>query len=253
MITGDSLGADRMDYLLRDAYHAGVAYGRYDHHRLIQCLAILPRRDKDSDEPALGLHWNGVEASEGLMLARHFMFKQVYFHSVRRACDLHLKEFLRLWRRDGKLPVSVRGHLALTDTEVLTGIRRASKNAKDKAHLPAWRIDCRKHFKLLYTASPSDIEGGVLAPGKTIADAAAEQFGADKIVRDLVPAKISAPDFPVLAHDGQIRSSLQVSDVLKRMPVLAVDSVYCDAVVHDEASKWRDTIKNKLLNLEAPA
>lgn len=252
MITGDSLGADRMDYLLRDAYHAGVAYGKYDHHRLIQCLAILPRRDKDSDEPALGLHWNGVEASEGLMIARHFMFKQVYYHAVRRAYDLHLKEFLRLWRRDGKLPVSVRGHLALTDTEVLTAIRRASKNAKDKAHLPAWRIDCRKHFKLLYAASPSDIEGGVLTPGKAIAEAAAEQFGADKIVHDLVPPKISAPDFPVLAHDGQIRSSLQVSDVLKKMPVLAVDSVYCDAVVHDEGSKWRDANKNKLLNLEAP-
>ena len=27
IITGDVLGADRMDYLLRDAHHAGVAYG----------------------------------------------------------------------------------------------------------------------------------------------------------------------------------------------------------------------------------
>jgi hypothetical protein len=85
-----------------------------------------------------------------------------------------------------------------------------------------------------------------------MAEAAAEQFGANKIVHDLVPAKISAPDFPVMAHDGQIRSSLQVSDVLKKMPVLAVDSVYCDAVVHDEAAKWRDANKNTLLNLEAP-
>src|SRR5207253_1417292 len=35
IIIGDAFGADRMDYLLRDAYHAGVAYGTYDHHRLI--------------------------------------------------------------------------------------------------------------------------------------------------------------------------------------------------------------------------
>jgi HD superfamily phosphohydrolase len=129
IITGDSFGADRMDYLLRDAYHAGVAYGKFDHHRLIQCLVILPRKDKQSDEPALGLHGNGLEASEGLMIARHFMFKQVYFHPVRRAYDLHLKEFLRLWLKSGKLPITCKGHLALSDAEVLAAIRRAAKNA----------------------------------------------------------------------------------------------------------------------------
>jgi HD superfamily phosphohydrolase len=28
IIVGDAFGADRMDYLLRDSYHAGVAYGK---------------------------------------------------------------------------------------------------------------------------------------------------------------------------------------------------------------------------------
>ncbi len=31
IITGDVFGADRMDYLLRDSLHTGVAYGRFDH------------------------------------------------------------------------------------------------------------------------------------------------------------------------------------------------------------------------------
>ena len=35
IITGDVFGADRMDYLLRDSYHTGVAYGKFDHYRLI--------------------------------------------------------------------------------------------------------------------------------------------------------------------------------------------------------------------------
>ncbi len=105
IITGDLFGADRMDYLLRDSHHAGVAYGHFDHFRLVQCLAILPREDKELDEPALGLLSGGVEASEGLMLARHFMFKQVYFHAVRRAYDIHLKEFLKgvSSQRDGRI------------------------------------------------------------------------------------------------------------------------------------------------------
>jgi hypothetical protein len=34
IITGDALGVDRIDYRLRDSHHAGVAYGKFDHHRL---------------------------------------------------------------------------------------------------------------------------------------------------------------------------------------------------------------------------
>ncbi len=32
-IVGNAFGVDRMDYLLRDSHHAGVAYGRFDHYR----------------------------------------------------------------------------------------------------------------------------------------------------------------------------------------------------------------------------
>src|SRR5208337_4343887 len=35
IIVGDAFGVDRMDYLLRDSHHSGVAYGRFDHFRLI--------------------------------------------------------------------------------------------------------------------------------------------------------------------------------------------------------------------------
>jgi len=84
IIVGDALGADRMDYLLRDSYHAGVSYGTFDHHRLINTLRILPTKYEESDEPALGLEAGGLESSEGLMIARHFMYKQVYLHHIRR-------------------------------------------------------------------------------------------------------------------------------------------------------------------------
>ena len=38
IIVGDAFGVDRMDYLLRDSYHAGVAYGKFDHFRLIDTI-----------------------------------------------------------------------------------------------------------------------------------------------------------------------------------------------------------------------
>jgi hypothetical protein len=242
-----------MDYLLRDSYHAGVAYGQFDHFRLIQCLSILPREDKDSDEPALGLSYGGVEASEGLMLARHFMFKQVYFHPVRRAYDLHLKEFLKEWLPGGRFPTTCPEHLALSDAEVLSAIRFASQGSRRKAYKPAKRIDARDHFKLLYSALPDDRSGGILIPGEVIAEAASIEFGSEKISHDRVKPKMSVPDFPVHTHDGTIQSSLRVSEILARLPVLEVDSVYCDGTIKSEAEKWRDANKAKLLNLQVEA
>ena len=65
IIVGDAFGADRMDYLLRDSYHAGVAYGRFDHYRLIDTLRILsppPRDNKATGTNSQGqrAHWAGV-------------------------------------------------------------------------------------------------------------------------------------------------------------------------------------------------
>ncbi len=83
IIVGDAFGVDRIDYLLRDSHHAGVAYGKFDHFRLIDTLRILPRSSGDQDgslEPLLGIEEGGIHSAEALLLARYFMYSQVYFH-----------------------------------------------------------------------------------------------------------------------------------------------------------------------------
>jgi HD superfamily phosphohydrolase len=95
IITGNSFGVDRMDYLLRDSHHAGVAYGKFDHYRLIDTIRILPKEEDGSMEPVLGIEEGGLHSAEALLLARYFMFTQLYFHSVRRIYDIHLKDFLK--------------------------------------------------------------------------------------------------------------------------------------------------------------
>src|SRR5207249_3914087 len=82
------------DYLLRDSLHTGVAYGRFDHHRLIQTMRILPPAPdlagaeeaptgEEAARSTLGVVRGGLESAEGLLVARYFMFSQVYFHWTR--------------------------------------------------------------------------------------------------------------------------------------------------------------------------
>jgi hypothetical protein len=107
IVTGDPFGVDRMDYLLRDSLHAGVAYGRFDHHRLIDSLRIL--WDDDQQKAVIGIEAGGLHAAEGLQLARYFMFEQLYFHRVRRALDVHLKAYLRTFFTWWHLPIGRQG------------------------------------------------------------------------------------------------------------------------------------------------
>ena len=43
LVSGPNLDADRMDYLLRDAYFTGVANGRYDTDQLVASLRVIDR------------------------------------------------------------------------------------------------------------------------------------------------------------------------------------------------------------------
>jgi len=249
IIIGDAFGADRMDYLLRDSFHAGIEYGTFDYNRLINSLRVLPTEYQGSDEPSLGLESGGLESSEGLMIARHFMYKQVYFHRIRRVYDIHLKDFLKSWLPKGSFSINLKSHLKTSDAEIISAIRKDCSTKHSPRNELARRIQCREHFRRFYASSPGDKEGGKLIPGKEIAKAAIKKFGKDAIRYDQYPARISAPDFPVRGYDGKVESSLKISQVLQRMPGIEVDTVYCEKSVQDDALKWRDKNKSAILGL----
>jgi len=87
------LDADRMDYLLRDSHHTGVAYGKFDLSRLVSTVCAVPGMKGSSSR--LGIKEKGWHAAEALVLARYFMFTQVYFHKTRVAYDIHLQGALK--------------------------------------------------------------------------------------------------------------------------------------------------------------
>ncbi len=74
-LTSGGLDVDRMDYLLRDALHTGVAYGTIDIHRLVNTLVV-------DGEGNLAILEKGLEALENFYTARLHMYRAVYYHKT---------------------------------------------------------------------------------------------------------------------------------------------------------------------------
>lgn len=119
LVSGPNLDADRMDYLLRDAYFTGVAGGAYDAEQLIASLRVL----EIDGRPQLGVDGRGVVALESFVLARYMMFATVYFHHTTRAFERVLNDVLeRLWP-DPRALDDVRVFLNWDDFRVIDDLR----------------------------------------------------------------------------------------------------------------------------------
>jgi len=246
IIVGDSFGVDRMDYLLRDSHHSGVAYGRFDHYRLIDTMRILPKEYEESAEPALGVQVGGIHTAEALLLARYFMYTQLYFHPVRRAYDIHLRDFLRGWLPGGTFPLDLPSYLAITDNEVMSAVLAAAADPAKPGHIHAKRIVCRGHYQKLYERNPHDQERNPDAP-QLVYEAVRDRYGDDVVRLDSYRERDRASDFPVLEDDDRIASSWAISSVLKEVPLLAVDYILIERSRRDEAAAWLDMRRDDII------
>ncbi|MHC1756220.1 MAG: HD domain-containing protein [Methanosarcina sp.] len=251
IIVGDALGVDRMDYLLRDSHHTGVAYGKFDHYRLIDTMRILPKeyyKNGGSIEPALGIEAGGLHSAEAMILARYFMYTQLYFHPIRRIYDIHLKDFLKTWLQTGNFPIDVKTHLQKTDNEVFVGLFEAARDQSHPGHEHAKRIVNRDHFRLLYERNLEDISTNLDAP-KAIFEEASKQFGGENVRCDTYKQKGGVSDFPVYNNDGRIVSALSVSGVLAILPIIAVDFIYINPECRFAAEAWLKDNQERIIRL----
>lgn len=144
ILTGDFFGADRIDYLLRDARSTGVAYGLFDYHQLIETLRILPSVERGTDELQLGIDENGLEACEALLLARHFMHRRVYHYSSVKAYNFHLRRYM-LEMYSPQSFKTVDDFINLSDPDVICALNRAARDPKLKGHEDAKCVVFRQH------------------------------------------------------------------------------------------------------------
>jgi uncharacterized protein len=138
--------ADRMDYLIRDSLHCGVGYGNFDYLRLLETL-----RAKESEEGGLelSLERGGIHTLEAMIMARYWMFAQVYYHKTRRIYDIYLSRYLKGW--DQNQYTDLLGVLGQDDLSVMSDIiRDAREGGENPRGQYARRIVGRRHHHAIY-------------------------------------------------------------------------------------------------------
>ena len=152
-IVSSDLDADKMDYLLRDSYFAGVKYGTYDLEKIIESCRV----HCEDDESYLAVSDGGIYALEQLLLARHHMTQQVYRHRVRSISDAMIvrgielaiqegnQELEQLYQYDGKSRF-IENYMEYHDERLIDLLKRC---AQEKARNIFERLYERKLFKMI--------------------------------------------------------------------------------------------------------
>jgi HD superfamily phosphohydrolase len=141
LISGEA-DADRMDYLLRDSYFCGVAYGAYDIDWLISSMSAVEHEGKF----VLTLAENGVRAFEAFLLARYHMFDQVYFHKTKAGFIHYLEQAIATHEIPLVIPTDPYAYAGLHDGAVIEQLFDAARDHKNywshhiMARIPARRI-----------------------------------------------------------------------------------------------------------------
>ncbi len=114
LVSGE-LDVDRMDYLLRDSYFAGVGYGRYDLDWLLSNLRPLAEPSSGPLAVRVGIDVRAVPAFEHFLLARYHMFQMVYFHAKSDIYDAMLRRWLDAVGGDARFPADPEAYVACDD------------------------------------------------------------------------------------------------------------------------------------------
>ncbi len=113
MLLSSDLDADRIDYLLRDSLHTGVAYGMIDVDRILHTITV----DKEGE---LAVPTKSVQAIENFYLARMHMYRAVYHHKTIAAFQVMMKSIYEVMLNE------LRGYLEpyTTMSNILSTIKK---------------------------------------------------------------------------------------------------------------------------------
>ena len=192
VIAGD-VGADRMDYLLRDAYHIGVSYGAVDVDRIMHMLSL------EGNE--LVVTEKGLEATESLLIGRFMMFSTVYLHKTVRIASAMLNRGILSSIEDGMKPEEIAEGTDEVVLEKMLATKNGGKYAKALLN--------RKLYKQAYS-----VEGTLVDPNNIAAELSAN-CGCEVLV-DIPPVLTKPLDIKVKSS-GKLESIMEISDLVRSL------------------------------------
>jgi len=140
-LLNSTIDVDQLDYLMRDAYYTGVAYGMIDFQRLLQTIMI--------HKGNLTIMRKGVNVVENILMARALMYSSVYFHKTVRIPELMLSKALE------EIPDAEPFEFyRMTDAEIMTSLMSMGRFQQEIIT----RLKYRDLFKQAYAVSSQDLD-----------------------------------------------------------------------------------------------
>ena len=164
-LVSSQLDVDRMDYLSRDAYMTGAAYGHIDYFRILRSMKIV-------DNKVL-VRASGVHSIESYLMSRYHMYFQVYYHPTARSyeCvlegiytrikDLYLNKHtfdsnIRSFLRAIEDPDDIVSYIELDDSYVNGFIKQMTRSKDKILNTLCNAFLNRKLFKVIDLANEND-------------------------------------------------------------------------------------------------
>ena len=131
---------DRLDYLVRDSYYAGVKYGQID---VAWLMSHLCRHIDVDGRLVLAVDRRATYALDDFLISRYHMFLMVYFHRKSVGYELMFREYMRSPECSYRIPASLEEYQWVDDAQLLCFMR-------NDAHPFAQRIIKREPYKVAF-------------------------------------------------------------------------------------------------------
>lgn len=214
-IISSDLGADRMDYLKRDALNTGVAYGIIDIDRIVHTICM--------EDGQLCVEEGGLEAAEYLLVARFMMFSAVYLHRTVRIATALLYRAIEGSISDGTL--EARQFTELDDENALVVMSKSKKGGRYATALLQRRL-----YKEVCTLPKKGLD---YEKAKKLEESLSEKLGHDVLVDYPHPffkpvelkVRIEGGLKPITELSNLVQSLEKAEEERMRVLVLAEDEV----------------------------
>ena len=231
-IISSEIDVDKMDYLIRDSYYAGVAYGIIDVERIIHKLKIV------DGEIVIGS--GGLEAAESLLINRNMMHQTIYRHHAKRIAESMFAGAVNSLLDKSK--ITYEKFLTMDDIDLVYTLRNAGGYAGEIME----RIDSRKLFKRVFVEKINktlesfrdDISKNKKRIENKISDDAKIPPG--YLLIDMPSSELS--EFKVLVeYDNELRKIDEVSELAKALEKAELQRLtFC---IYSDM-KYKENIKN---------